>query len=164
MEALRGPSLIVATISTGLITGVWYAWTVSVMPGLARTDDRTYVGALQGMNRAIQNGWFFLTFMGSLLFLIAALLLQFTGDNRRAVPWIVIALVLYVVVLLITFVGNIPINNALDTAGPVDQIANPAELRARFEGTWVGLNLARLLVNLVGFGSLTWGLVQYARG
>jgi uncharacterized membrane protein len=164
MEWLKGPSLIVATIATGLLTGVWYAWAVSVMPGLARTDDRTYIDALQGMNRAIQNGWFFLTFMGSLLFIAAALLFQFTGDgSRKAVLWIVIGLVAHIVVLVITFAGNIPINNALDTAGPIDQMTNAAELRARFEGTWVGLNIARLFVNLAGFGSLIWGVVQWAR-
>ena len=39
----------------GLIAGLFYAWACSVMPGLARTTDRTFVEAMHHMNQAIIN-------------------------------------------------------------------------------------------------------------
>jgi hypothetical protein len=35
------------------------------MPGLRRTDDRTFVDAMQSINVAIINGWFALSFAGA---------------------------------------------------------------------------------------------------
>ena len=42
-----------------------YAWASGVMPGLAQTDDRTFVVAIQEMNRAIVNPVFLLSFLGA---------------------------------------------------------------------------------------------------
>lgn len=163
-DFFRGGTLLVATLLTGLIAGLFYAWSVSIMPGLARTDDRTYLGALQQMNRAILNGWFFLTFMGALIVTAVAALLHLRSDARSVLPWILIALVLYIGVLVVTFAFNIPLNNELDKAGDVNQLANAADLRARFESTWVRWNLIRALLNTAAFGSLSYGLIVFGRG
>jgi uncharacterized membrane protein len=159
MDIVRGGTLFVATMLTGLIAGLFYAWSVSVMPGLARTDDRTYVGALQGMNRAILNGWFFLTFMGAVIVTAVAALLHLSGQSRGVLLWIVIGLVLYIAVLVITFRVNVPLNNELDRAN-LNQLANPAELRARFESIWVRWNVIRALLNTAAFASLCYALVR----
>jgi len=36
------------------------------MPGLGRTDDRTFVGAFKSIDTAIINPWFLPTFFGAL--------------------------------------------------------------------------------------------------
>jgi uncharacterized membrane protein len=159
MDFFRGGTLLLATVLTGLIAGLFYAWSVSVMPGLAKTDDRTYLGALQGMNRAILNGWFFLSFMGALIVTAVAALLHLRTESRGVLLWIVIGLVLYIAVLAITFRVNVPLNNELDAAN-LDQLANPADLRARFESTWVRWNVIRALLNTAAFGSLCYALVR----
>jgi uncharacterized membrane protein len=46
--------------------------TCSVMPGLRRTDDRTFVSAMQRINVAILNGWFMLSFFGALVVMAVA--------------------------------------------------------------------------------------------
>lgn len=45
MNALRTVSLLAATISMGLVASVFALYAHTIMPGLARTDDRTFVGA-----------------------------------------------------------------------------------------------------------------------
>ena len=71
-EVLRGVSLLVATLAMGLLAGVFYTFAVSVMPGLARSDDRTFVAAMQQINVAIQNPWFSLTFLGTPVLILVA--------------------------------------------------------------------------------------------
>jgi uncharacterized membrane protein len=161
-EFFRGATLLAATLTTGLMAGLFYSWSISVMPGLARTDDRTYLAALQGMNRAILNGWFALCFAGAaILAVIAAILVA--GDGR-VLPWVIAGLVLYVLVLVITFTLHVPLNNQLDRSGSPDQLAALADLRRRFETTWVRWNVVRALVNTAAFGCLAWALVQFGRG
>ena len=165
MDFLRGGTLVAATLTTGLMAGLVYCFSVAVMPGLAQNDDRTYVGGMQGINRAIQNGWFFLSFMGALLFGAAALFFHLRGGATKAVPWIIVGLVLYFVVLVITFALHIPLNNELEAAGNghPDGIADLAATRKHFEATWVAWNHVRMLANTAAFGSLMWALVQYGR-
>ena len=58
LELLRGLSLFAATILTGAMTGVFAIYANAVMPGLCRSDDRTFVGAFQSIDTAIINPLF----------------------------------------------------------------------------------------------------------
>lgn len=159
----RGVALVAATITVGLMAGLFYAYTCSVMPGLGRTDDRTFVGAMRRINVAILNGWFAVCFGGALVLTVLAALLHLHREGRPALPWIVAALVLYAVVLVITMRVNVPLNNALDAAGEPDGVADLAAVRERFEAVWVRWNLARTVACVAAFGCLTWALVLYGR-
>lgn len=55
MELSGRAALVAATISVGLLAGVFGIYANSIMPGLGRTDDRTFVGAFQSIDRAIIN-------------------------------------------------------------------------------------------------------------
>ena len=55
METVRQLSLVADLVTTGLMAGVYLAFSIAVMPGLARSEDRTYVEAMRGMNVAILN-------------------------------------------------------------------------------------------------------------
>jgi uncharacterized membrane protein len=161
MTNLRTATLVAATLTTGLMAGLFFAWAQGVMTGLHRTSDRTFVEALQRMNESILNGWFALAFGGALVLTALAAPLHLSGSARPALPWIVAAFVLYVAVLVITFAVNVPLNDALAHAGPVDRIADLAAVRARFESRWVAWNTVRAALNAAAFGSLTWALVQH---
>jgi uncharacterized membrane protein len=162
-EIVRSAALIAATIATGLIAGLYYGWACSVMPGVARTDDRTMIGALQGMNVAIINPWFMASFGGSLLLTLVAALLHLNGEWRRVLPWIVTAFVLYAATLISTARVNVPLNNQLMAAGAPDRIADLAAVREQFEARWVRWHLARTIAATLAFGSLTWALVLHGR-
>ena len=145
-------ALIAAVITNGLMAGLFAAYSYAVMPGLGRSDDRTFVAAMQQTNAAILNGWFGLCFGGAVVFAAAAVLLHL---GRPGLPWIVAGLVLYVAVLVVTFRVNIPLNDALATAGDRDATA----ARVAFEGTWVRWNVVRAVLSTGAFGCLTWALV-----
>ncbi|MFF5249790.1 DUF1772 domain-containing protein [Streptosporangium sp. NPDC000095] len=163
MSLFRGPALVAAAITMGLMAGLFYAYTCSVMPGLARTDDRTFVSAMQRINVAILNGWFAACFGGTLVLTVLAAALHLSQDARPVLPWIVAALVLYVVTLAVTMGINVPLNNALDAAGDPDRVTDLAAVRTRFEAAWVRWNLVRTLTCVAAFGCLAWALVVYGR-
>src|SRR6186713_801850 len=60
-------TLVAATITNGLMAGLFAAYSYAVMPGLGRTDDRTFVEAMQQTNAAILNGWFGICFGAAVL-------------------------------------------------------------------------------------------------
>ena len=163
INTLRCVTLVAAMVATGLFAGLFYTFATAVMPGLGRTDDLTFVAAMQQINIAIVNPWFFLSFFGAPVLTLAAALLHLQAPGRAALPWIVAAFVGCVVTLVLTFGVNIPLNNALDAAGPPDRVADLAQVRAAFEASWVRWNVARALVSTASLGCLAWALVLYGR-
>jgi uncharacterized membrane protein len=83
LELFRALVLIVATMATGLMAGVFGLYAHTVMPGLGRTDDRTFVDAFQSIDRAIINPLFMATFLGALVFTGIAAGLHLRGDGDR---------------------------------------------------------------------------------
>ncbi|GAA2435927.1 DUF1772 domain-containing protein [Streptomyces macrosporus] len=163
MPEPRTAALVVATVTTGLIAGLFYAYACSVMPGLGRADDRTFVEAMRRINVAILNGWFALCFAGAPLACGAAALLHLGGGGRPVLPWTVAAFALYAVVLVVTFRVNVPLNDALAAAGAVDRGADLAAVRERFEARWVRWNTVRAVAATASFGCLVWALVLHGR-
>ena len=143
--------LVAAVITNGLMAGLFAAYSYAVMPGLGRAGDRTFVEAMQQTNAAILNGWFGICFGGAVVFAAMAVVLH---RGRPGLGWILAGLVLYVAVLVVTFAVNVPLNDALAAAGNAD----PAGVRARFEGTWVRWNVVRAVLSTGAFGCLTWAL------
>lgn len=148
--------LVAATIAAGLVAGLFYAYSVSVMPGLARGDDKTFVEGMRGINVAIVNGWFMLSFLGAPLLAAVAAVLHF-GDGVT-LWWAVGGFACLAAMLVLTGVVHIPMNNALDAGGNAY-----AEVRARFETSWVRWNVVRTVVSIAGFGCLVAALVTRAQ-
>jgi len=140
---VRGPLLVVAALVAGLQAGTYFTWSTGVMPGLARVDDRTFVSALQHVNVAIVNPLFVATFLGAPI--LAGAVAVLGGPEARA--WAIAATALALGTVVITAAGNIPLNDALDAAGPVDSIPDLAAVRADFESRWVLLNAARCVTS-----------------
>ena len=158
MEIAQTLALIAATVTTGLVSGLFYGFAISVMPALRGAGDRTFIDVMQRVNVAILNGWFLLGYIGALVFTGLAVGLQFGGGDRDAVAPTVAALVCYIASMGVTGRLNIPLNNALEAAGPVDVIARPEAVRAAFEGAWVRGNVLRTLLCVAATGLLCWAL------
>lgn len=141
--------LAAAALTTGLSAGLFFAFAVAVMPGFARSSDRTFVEAMQNINVAILNGWFLVVFIGPLVLTVAAALLHLAGDGAVA-AWSAVAFVLYATGVAITGRVNVPLNVAL-AASDLDD-AGPA--RERFEAPWVRWHLIRTVAMVAAFGCL----------
>ena len=162
MTTLRAISLLGATVTMGLIAGVFALFAHTIMPGLRNTDDRTFVTAFQSIDRAIINPWFMTTaFLGALVFTGAAALLNL---GRAPLPWIAVALALYVVAFAVTVVVNVPLNDAIKAAGNPEHVRDLASIREHFHETrWAAWNLVRTVTTTGAFACLAWALVLYGR-
>lgn len=119
----------VATVGSGLVAGVFVAFSVAVMPALRRRPAAEAVAVMQEVNRVIVKPVFLLLFLGTgVLAVVAAVV------DARAVA----GAVLYVVGSLgLTFVANVPLNNALDADGE--------RVWERYLSRWTGWNHVRSL-------------------
>lgn len=156
LEQLRSPLLLAAALACGLQAGTYYTWSSGVMPGLARVDDRTFVHTMQQVNEAIVNPVFIASFLGAPALALAAVA-STEGSGRR---WAVAGAVFAMATIGITAAGNIPLNNNLDAAGPVDAIADLGAVREAFESSWVRLNATRALTSTASLGCLVWAALR----
>ncbi len=161
MGPAQGITLVAATIAMGLVAGLFYTFAQAVMPGLGRSDDRTFVAGFQAIDKAIDNRWQAVGFMGAPAFTALAAALNLGADDRSTLVWIVAALVLYGVVLAITLRVHVRLNNEIRAAGEPDRIGDLAAVRYRFESKWTRWNIARAVCSCAAFGCLTWALVVF---
>lgn len=161
MRVVQSATLLTSTVAAGLIAGLMLAYACSVLPGLSRSSDRTLVEGMQNINRAIINPVFMLPFLGSIPLIALAVVLAARGHGRSALPWIVAALVCYLLAFFITMGVNVPLNNALDRAGNPDHVADLAAVRRAFEDRWVPWNIVRTLAHTAAFACLAWALILY---
>jgi uncharacterized membrane protein len=154
-------TLLAATVTAGLMAGLFAAFWYAIMPGLAKAGDLAFVDGMQRINVAILNGWFGLCFAGALVLSVVAAILH--ADRRSVLPWIVAGALLYLVVLAITFAANVPLNDRLEAAGDPNRIGDLHAVREQFEAAWVRWNAVRTLACTLAFGCLAWALVLHGR-
>jgi uncharacterized membrane protein len=156
MHGLRVASLLAAVVTTGLMAGVYGIYSNAFMPGLAKADDKTFVAAFQAVDRAILNPVFLLLgFLGAGVFALLAGLLSL---KEKALPWIAVAFVLYLITMIVTMAVNVPMNDALKAAGDPNSIDVAAARAAFDESKWRAFNLVRVVLSTLAFGLLAWAL------
>jgi uncharacterized membrane protein len=155
MQLISGAVLVAAILAMGPAAGVFGLYAHTIMPGLRRADDRTFVGAFQAIDKAIINPWFMASFFGALVLTGLAAALHLSGDRRSALPWIAAAFILYLVAVVITLAVNVPLNDTIKAAGDPDRIGDLAAVRRHFsEARWSAWNLVRTVTSTAAFGCL----------
>ena len=145
--------LIIATLLCGLTTGLVFAFTVVVMPGIRTLPDREFLNAFKVMDRIIQNNdpLFLLVWAGSVVVLIAAGFMNF--DELAGTPRLLLigAVAAYLMgVQVPTFVVNVPLNNQLQATDlHALDTAKLQQARTAFEPRWVFWNAFRTVVGLL---------------
>ena len=157
-------TLLPATLAVGLTAGLFGDWAHTIMRGLHKTDDRTFIGAFQALDRAITNLLFMLTFFGGLVLSGVAAVLYLRDDDHTVLPWVAVAFGLYLVAIVITMAVNVPLNEDLRAAGDPDRIANLAAVRDAFHETrWMAWHIVRTIATTAAFVCLAWALVLHGR-
>ena len=162
MKHLQNGTLLAATLSTGLMAGLFAAFAYSVMPGLARSSDHTLVEAMQRINEAIMNPVFMLPFVGSIPLLAMAVFFAWRAPGRPALGWLIAALACYLVAFMVTSGANVPLNDQLARAGDPDHVRHLAATRRHFEHPWVAWNILRALLHTASFACMAWALMQFS--
>ena len=145
-----------AVVLTGLSAGLFYAWSVSVIPGTQRIVDSTYLETMQSINRAILNPRFFLVFFGSLVFLGLGSIYEF-HTSKLAFAFMLAASIFYLLGTVgVTGLGNVPLNNQLENVTP-----EGGELVwSHYLSKWTFWNHIRTTAAMIAALCFTIGLLQ----
>ncbi len=141
-----------AVVLTGLSAGLFYAWSVSVIPGTQRITATTYLETMQAINRAILNPAFFLIFFGSAVLLGLSCIGQF-NTSRMAFWLLLLSSIFYLAGTVgVTGLGNVPLNNELDNLNLTELTSNKLEeFRQYYETNWNRLHLIRTVFAVMAF-------------
>lgn len=144
--------LLLTTLLTGLLAGIFFTWSNAITPGIGRLDDINYLSAFQNMNRTIVNPLFLIIFMGPVfLSFVTAYLYK---SNHPYILWLLLlaAILYFVGVFLVTIIGNIPLNNLLDKTDLTNiSLEEARSLRDKFELKWNNLHLVRTITSTLSF-------------
>jgi len=151
-------ALLLALVGSGLMAGLFFAFSVAVMPALAHEPVPAAMTAMQRINVAIVRPVFLLVFVGTLVVAVAAAIFSVL-DPDAATPWGVAGAVLY----LVTSVGltagyHVPRNNALVAADPAT--AEGAGLWATYLREWVPWNHVRAIGCVLATASFAIALAR----
>jgi uncharacterized membrane protein len=131
-----------AALGSGVVAGVFFAFSTFVMPALARLPPEQGIAAMQSINVTALNRWFMSALFGTagLCVWLAVASLKSRSDPGAGLRLGGSALYL-VGAILVTIACNVPRNEALAAVRP--DCAEAAELWARFLTEWVAWNHVR---------------------
>ena len=128
--------LFLATVVTFLSAGFFYGWQVGPIPGFRILDDMTYIQAMNAVNANIPNPGFSFIFVGSLLFMLIALVMHIRQWRNIKFILILLAILTYVFGLVfVTFGVHVPLNEALLQHTDITSI-DVASIRSNYESRW----------------------------
>lgn len=136
-----------SALGSGLIAGVFFAFSTSVMKALGTLPPAQGVAAMQSINVVIINPWFLTPFFGTAAtcaFMVIASLLRW--HDPGAWYWLVGGVLYLVGTILVTMVFNVPRNDALAVAAPASPEA--ARLWTAYLSTWTAWNHVRTIAAL----------------
>lgn len=142
--------LVFATLTTLLVTGLLFTFSLLVMPGLGQLEDRIFLRGFQEIDRIIQlnHPVFVVVWSGSILSLLAATVMGFSQLDGFPQGLLIAATVFYLFgVQVPTMRGNVPLNNQLQTL-ELTTLSEPelAEARRSFEPSWNRIHLFRTVI------------------
>lgn len=150
-----------AALGSGLIAGVFFAFSVFVMKALARLAPPQGISAMQSINLVVLNPGFLGVFLGTAALAVLAAGSTLIEGRTPDAPYLVIGAVLYVAGCLgVTLACNVPRNNALAAVAPA--APGSARLWSGYVVEWTAWNHVRTVASLAAAVAFSLALVERA--
>ena len=147
-----------AAIGSGLVAGIFFAFSSFVMAALGRLPSDHGIAAMSAINVTVINPLFFLAFFGTAAFCLAAsvgMALRWTATGGALV---ILASAIYLVGCIgVTMFRNVPLNNVLAAVTPGTPEA--AALWTRYLSEWTFWNTVRTVAPLASAVLFTMALL-----
>jgi uncharacterized membrane protein len=144
---------LLAALGCALMAGLFFAFSVSVMRGLARIPPAAGIAAMQAINIVILNPVFGLVFFGTTAVCLIVTVAAVVEWHQLASAYLLAGGLLYLIGAFgVTVVFNVPRNNALAVVDP----ASPggAHAWAGYLVTWTAWNHVRTIASLAATAAL----------
>ncbi len=152
---------IFAAIGCGLVAGVFFAFSTFVMKALAQQPPTQGIATMQSINITVINPLFMGAFLGTG---VACIILGIYSIARwsQLSPYLLVGGFLYLSGTLgVTFIFNVPMNDALAIADP--KSTEGVDLWARYLTNWTFWNHVRTIAAIIASISLTLSLSKLSK-
>jgi uncharacterized membrane protein len=150
--------LLAATVGSGLIGGLFFIFSNTVMKSLDALPPAAAVAAMNSINRVILNPLFFLAFFGTAALCLTLLVIYGPNiDQRDGVLACGGALIYLVGSIGVTMVFNVPLNNKL--AAVSSSATDLASQWRTYRVPWTNWNHVRAIASLLAaaaFALVPW--------
>ncbi len=159
MKELLDILTFVAVLGSGLVAGIFFAFSTFVMRALGQLPKNQGIAAMKAINVTVLNPWFFLAFFGTGAVCLPVAFFAFgsAADMHRA--YLLAGCALYLLAcLLVTVAFNVPLNNRLASAEPDSAGAPP--LWANYLSRWTLWNHVRTAASFAAAGLFAMALCE----
>ena len=158
LDNLLTVSLAVATISAGIMAGVYFAFSAFIMHAFNQLGPVKATDAMNAINDVILRSWFMLLFFGSTLLYFVLIVVAIVNDDMTGRWWMLSAGLIYVFgMFVLTAAFNVPLNNRL--AKVQDYDAMKPELWPLYFKNWTRWNHVRGICSLIAMMLSMYSLV-----
>lgn len=131
-----------SALGSGLIAGVFFIFSNTVMPSLAQLPVTQGIFAMQTINRIILNPLFFLAFFGTAVTIVLLAANHLWHGQESSSQYIFLGCLCYLLgAFLVTVIFNVPMNKVLEAVNP--QTAEAENLWANYLKNWTFWNHVR---------------------
>ena len=140
-------------LGTGLIGGLFFAFSTFIMTALGRLSPPAGISAMQSINAVILNPWFLTAFFGTAAVCLILAVAAIVSANAAA-SYLLAASLLYIVgVIAVTMVRNVPLNNSLAAVDPAS--TEGVGVWNHYRKTWTRWNHVRTAASLAAAALFT---------
>ena len=149
----------ITALGSGLVAGILYAFSTSVMKALARLPAEQGIAAMQSINITVINPLFMGAFFGTAAACVLVVVFSLLRWSEAGAVYLLSGGLAYLIgAILVTMVFNVPRNDALAAVDP--QSAAGARLWDGYVTSWTAWNHVRTAAALAAAVLLTFALGQ----
>jgi len=150
-----------SALSSGVMAGIYFTFSVFVTRALDVLDGGSGIAAMQSINRVILRSAFMPLFIGSSLACAALVVIGLLRWSQPGAWQMAAGGAIYVLgMLVVTMAANVPLNEALDRADPNGAGAMAAW--GHFYQPWMAWNHVRTVACTLSMGLLVWSIAEQA--
>jgi len=158
MDRLLFVSTVLAALGSGLIAGVFFAFSAFVMTALSRLPAPSGISAMQSITAAIKSPPFLGVFFGTaVLAAVLGLAAPFRWSEPGALYLLIGSLLYLNGPFGVTVLRNVALNNQLANVGP--ESAEGAKFWQHFLASWTAWNHVRTVFSLAAAAAFIMALV-----
>lgn len=158
MSALTTAAVIATALGAALIGGVFFAFSSFVMPALAKLAPPQGIAAMQSINVVVINRSFLGAFFGTGVLSVVLAVIGAVGSPAPQPLALLVGGALYLGgTLLVTILGNVPLNDRLAAVTADDEAAVP--VWQDYCRRWTRLNTLRAAAAMLAALALVFGLL-----
>ena len=150
---------IMALLGSALVVGIFFGFSSFIMKALAEIPSAEGIRAMQSINVVVINPSFLGAFFGTAVLSLVAGGLALSGWGSSSASFFLGASLFYLVgTILVTMIGNVPLNDQLAAVSATDP--GTGEVWEHYLDRWVMWNHVRTAAAMVAALLYTLGLMQ----